>query len=391
MRLETGRILVAPDSFKGTLTASEAAMAMGRGVRRAVPGASVRLFPVSDGGEGFIDALVPPARGTQEWMEVRGPLPLQRVRARWALVAKGTTAVIEMASASGLALVPPDRRDPCVTSTFGVGELIRSALDRGAGTILIGIGGSATNDGGAGMASALGVKFLDSSGTVLPQGGSALAGLRRIDAEGLDGRLAKTVVTVACDVTSPLTGPEGASRVFAPQKGAGPADVEILESAMNRYAEALRDELGIDVGSLPGGGAAGGLGAGLVAFCGATLASGIDVVLDATGFDAALGSCDLLLTGEGRVDSQTRRGKALAGLLRRAGAAHVPVACVAGSIRGPRGGFTGDKGFIALESLADGPGGQEAAMNDAARSLEERTRSMLLTLTGRNPAESSHA
>jgi glycerate kinase len=304
-------------------------------------------------------------------------------------VAKGTTAVIEMAAASGLSLVPPDRRDPCVTTTFGVGELMRHALDRGAGTILIGIGGSATNDGGTGMASALGVKFLDSSGAVLAKGGSALAGLRRIDTGGLDARLAGTVVTVACDVTSPLTGPEGASRVFAPQKGAGPADVEILEAAMIRYAEVLRRDLGIDVGSLPGGGAAGGLGAGLVAFCGAALASGIDVVLDATGFDAALGSCDLLLTGEGRVDAQTRHGKALAGLLRRAAGAGVPVACVAGSVQGPHAEYTGEKGFLALESLADGPGGPDAEMANAARSLEERTRSMLLTLTDRDPAEGS--
>ena len=390
MPLEAGRILVAPDSFKGTLSASEAAMAMGRGVRRALPVASVRLFPVSDGGEGFIDALVPPARGTREWTEVRGPLPRQRVRARWALLAQGSTAVIEMAAASGLALVGRDERDPCVTSTFGVGELMLSALDRGAGTILVGIGGSATNDGGAGMASALGVRFLDSSGAVLPQGGSALAGLRRIDASGLDGRLAKTVVTAACDVRSPLTGPEGASRVFAPQKGAGPAEVEILECAMARYADVLRDDLGIDVVSLPGAGAAGGLGAGLAAFCGATLESGIDVVLDATGFDAALSSCDLLLTGEGRVDAQTRQGKALAGLLRRAFAARVPVACVAGSVRGPRTEYTGEKGFIALESLEDGPGGPERAMNDAARTLEEMTRSMLLTLTARNGAEGPH-
>jgi len=390
VRLDPGRILVAPDSFKGTLTASEAAMAMGKGVRRALPGASVRLFPVSDGGEGFIDALVPPARGTQEWTEVRGPLPSQRVRARWALVAKGTTAVIEMAAASGLALVPPDRRDPCVTTTFGVGELIRHALDRGVGSMLIGIGGSATNDGGTGMASALGVKFLDSSGGLLAQGGSALAGLRRIDAGGLDARLARTVVTVACDVTSPLTGPGGASRVFAPQKGAGPADVEILERAMIRYTDVLKAELGIDVGSLPRGGAAGGLGAGLVAFCGAALESGIDVVLDATGFDAALSSCDLVLTGEGRVDSQTRHGKALAGILRRAAGARVPVACVAGSVQGPHAEYTGEKGFIALESLADGPGGPDAAMANAARTLEERTRSMLLTLTARKAAEGSH-
>ncbi len=383
MSFDRGRILVAPDSFKGTLSAGEAAMAMGRGVRRALPRASVRLFPVSDGGEGFLDALIGVIGGTPVWTDVHGPLPPERVRARWALVRKESTAVIEMASAAGLMLVPPERRDPRVTTTFGVGELLRAALDRNVGAILVGIGGSATNDGGSGMASALGVKFLDSSGSVLPPGGAALSSLARIDVSGLDRRLARTQVTVACDVASPLSGPEGASRVFAPQKGADAAAVEVLEGALRRYGEVLGELAGADIGSVPGSGAAGGLGAGLISFCGATLVPGIDVVLDATGFDGVLASSDLVLTGEGRIDSQTRSGKALAGVLRRARAAHVPVAAVAGSIEGEESTYCGEDGFAALASLVGPSTGREDAMRDAARHLEEATRIMVLSLTAR--------
>ena len=380
VRLARGRILVAPDSFKGTLSAAEAAMAMGRGVRRALPRASVTLRPVSDGGEGFIDALIPFMGGTPVRTEVQGPLPGQRVRARWALVGKGTTAVIEIASAAGLMLVPPGKRDPRVTTTFGVGELIRSALKRNVGSILVGIGGSATNDGGAGMASALGVKFLDSSGSALPPGGGALADLAHIDVTGLDGRLADTAVTVACDVTNPLTGSDGASRIFGPQKGGDPAAVALLDRALHRYADVLLRDLGVDVETIPGSGAAGGLGAGLIAFCNARLTSGIDLVLDVTGFDDALGSTDLVLTGEGRIDAQTRSGKALSGILRRARARHVPVAAVAGSVESAVEDYIGPDGFIALAALDDGSVTRGAAMKNASRLLEERTRAMVHTL-----------
>ena len=380
MRLDQGRILVAPDSFKGTLNAAEAALAMGRGVRRALPRASVRLHPVSDGGEGFIDALIPFMEGTPVLTDVQGPLPGQRVRARWALVGKGTTAVIEMASAAGLALVPPGKRDPRVTTTFGVGELIRSALQRNVGSILVGIGGSATNDGGAGMATALGVKFLDSSGAVLPPGGASLADLARIDISGLDPRLTDTAVTVASDVTNPLTGPDGASRIFGPQKGGDPAAIAALEKALRRYAEVLRMDRGLDVETIPGSGAAGGLGAGLIAFCNARMASGIDIVLDVTGFDDALAASDLVLTGEGRIDAQTRSGKALSGILRRARARRVPVAAVVGSFEGEEREYVGGEGFVALTALDDGSVPPGAAMHDASRLLEERTRAMLLTL-----------
>ena len=384
MRLEGSRILVAPDSFKGTLSAAEAAMAMGRGVRRALPRASVRLFPLSDGGDGFIDTLIPAMGGVPEWAMVQGPLPSRRVRARWALAAKGKTALIEMAAAAGLALVPEGERNPGVTTTFGVGELINSALGREVDAILIGIGGSATNDGGTGMASALGARFLDSSGALLAGGGRSLASLAHIDTSGLDVRLGRTAVTVACDVTNVLTGPQGASRVFAPQKGADPATVEQLELALVRYAEVLRDDLGVDVADLPGSGAAGGLGAGLIAFCGAQLVSGIDLVLDATGFESALAASDLVLTGEGRIDSQTRSGKALAGVLRRAEAAHVPVAAVAGSVEGSVAEYVGEQGFVALTALTEGGEDPARAMKDAARLLEEKTRAMLCALIGKN-------
>jgi len=377
------RILVAPDSFKGTLTATEAALAMGRGVRRALPRASVRLHPVSDGGEGFIDAVIPFMHGTAVWTEVQGPLPGERVRARWGLARDGATALIEMASASGLTLIPPGRRDPRVTTTFGVGELIRCALDRSAASMLIGIGGSGTNDGGAGMASALGVKFLDSSGAALPPGGDSLSRLARIDMTGIDTRISNAAINVACDVTNPLTGSEGASFIFGPQKGADGAAVGSLDTALRRYAEVLRKDLGLDVETMPGGGAAGGLGAGLVAFCGARLTSGIDVVLDVTGFDDALSSSDLVLTGEGRIDRQTRSGKALSGILRRARVRHVPVAAVAGSVEGPAGRYVGGDGFIALAALEDGSTPPGPAMTRAARVLEEKTHALVLTLTSR--------
>ncbi len=383
MNLDRARILVAPDSFKGTLSAPEAALAMGKGIRRALPGASVRVFPVSDGGEGFIDALLPAMRGTIVHAEVHGPLPEQRVRSRWALVNKGETAVIETASAAGLSLVPPDRRDPCVTTTFGVGELIRGALERSANAILIGLGGSATNDGGAGMASALGVEFLDASGVRLTPGGASLAKLSHIDARGIDPRIAKTNITAACDVVNPLTGPDGASRVFGPQKGGDPAAVERLEAALRRFAEIIRSDLGLDIETYPGSGAAGGLAGGLMAFCGARIASGIDVVLDVTGFDGALGSSDLVLTGEGKIDSQTRAGKALSGILRRAHAAHVPVAALAGTIEGPRETYGGEEGFVALGALDDGPAAPGESMKNAPRALEERTRTLMLTLNDR--------
>jgi len=373
------RILVAPDSFKGTLSAAEAAAAIRRGVARVLPGAGVEIIPVSDGGEGFLDVILPRVGGSLRTTDVSGPLPQQRVGARWGMAGSGNMAVIESAAAAGLMLIPPEKRDPRVTTTFGIGELIRHGLDEGARRFLIGIGGTGTNDGGAGMASALGAKLLDARGKPLHPGGAALERLARIDVDGLDGRISGSSFTVASDVTNPLAGPSGASFVFGPQKGADPASAALLDRALTRYGVSLRRALGRDIASLPGSGAAGGLGAGLMAFCNARLEPGIDVVLDATGFDAVLETSDLVITGEGKIDSQTRGGKALSGILRRARAKHRPVVAVVGSAEGDPASYAGSEGFAALGVMAAGDTSPEEAMGDAARVLEERTAEVLTT------------
>ena len=379
------RILVAPDSFKGSLSAADAASAMAEGIRRVAPGIDIVTLPVSDGGEGLVDVLTPALGGTIVTEDVLGPLPEMRVTARWGYVPDRAMAVIAMAEAAGLALVPPARRDPRVTTTYGVGQLILAALGRNVHEIIVGIGGSATNDGGAGMASALGAEFLDESGNPLPPGGAALARLARIAIEQLDMRLRRVRVTAACDVTNPLTGPEGASRIYAPQKGGGAETVEILETALCRYAEILRTRLGHDVASIPGSGAAGGLGAGLLAFCDAELRPGIDIVLDATGFDRMLSGVDLVLTGEGRVDVQTRAGKALTGVLARARKAGVPVAVVAGSIEGDRSAYVGRNGFADIISLVDERTSITAAIARAGDLCTARTAEMLTRMRGLSP------
>lgn len=372
-----GRILIAPDSFKGTLSAAEAAGAMRRGVLRAVPGVAVELIPVSDGGEGFLDVIVPRMGGIFRVTEVSGPLPGQRVPARWGHF-EGV-GVIESAQAAGLMLIPTEKRDPRVTTTFGLGELIREMLDRLVRKFIVGIGGTGTNDGGAGCASALGAKFLDASGRKLPRGGAALARLDRILLGGLDRRLRESSFLVASDVTNPLTGPSGASLVFGPQKGADPATAALLDKALTRYGSRLKRALRKDIASLPGSGAAGGLGAGLMGFCRAELRPGIEVVLDATGFDAALTKSDLVITGEGKIDTQTRAGKALSGILRHAQEKGVPVVAVVGAVEGEESDFTGKDGFAGLGAMVRGKTTPEESMRDAARVLEERTAEVLAT------------
>lgn len=385
MTLPVRRILVAPDSFKGSLTAAEAAAAMAEGIRRVDAGIEINMLPVSDGGEGLVAVLTPALGGKEVASVVQGPLPGQHVTARWGHVPGSATAIIEMAEAAGIGLVPAGQRDPRITTTFGVGQLIEAALDRNVRAIIVGIGGSATNDGGAGMASALGAEFLDESGELLPYGGAALARLARISTERLDMRLRSVQVTAACDVTNPLTGPEGASRVYAPQKGAGPEIVELLETALCRYAAVLRTGLGREVAALPGSGAAGGLGAGLLAFCDADLRSGIDIVMDATGFERALAEADLVLTGEGKIDAQTRAGKALSGILSRARQAGVPVAAVVGCFEGDRSGSLKNEGYIDAITLVDSSTNQQSAMARAGELLADRTAELLRRLTGSLP------
>ncbi len=304
---------------------------MERGVLAAWPDACVVKVPIADGGEGTVEALVTATRGRFETRTVRGPLG-QPVEARWGVLGDGRTAVIEMAAASGITLVPEGRRDPRVSSTFGTGQLLRAALDQGFGRIVVGIGGSATNDGGSGMARALGVRFLDGRGEPLPEGGAALARLASLDLAGVDPRLAGAEILVACDVDNPLTGPRGASAVFGPQKGATPAVVAELDAALERYARISSDATGRDVAGRPGAGAAGGLGAGLLLFTPARLVPGIDLVLDSTRFDEQVRGASLVIVGEGRTDHQTAMGKAPVGVARVAARHGVPVLLVSGSL-----------------------------------------------------------
>jgi glycerate kinase len=325
------RIVVAPDSYKGSVSALGVAQAMERGIRRVFPDADVRKIPIADGGEGTVEALVAATNGSLRRMDATGPLG-ERVAAHWGILGDGRTAVVEMAAASGLPLVPEERRDPRIATTRGTGELLRAALDAGLRQIIIGIGGSATNDGGAGMAQALGARFLDANGQELPDGGAALARLQHIDLAGLDPRLKDCRITVACDVDNPLCGPRGASAVFGPQKGANPEMVAELDAALAHFSRVAREATGKAVAELPGAGAAGGLGAGLMFFSPAKLRPGVEIVLDAVNFAGLVEGAAFVLTGEGCTDFQTAFGKAPVGVAKLAGQFGVPVFCLSGGL-----------------------------------------------------------
>lgn len=328
------QILVAPDKFKGSLTADEAARAIAIGLARALPGATLDLLPIADGGEGTVDALVFATGGERREAAVTGPLG-EPVRATWGVLGDGRTAVVESASVCGLSLVSPARRDPRVTTSRGLGELLRAVLEAGFSEVIVGLGGTGTNDGGAGLAQALGAKLLDADGRELGPGGGALSRLARLDASALDPVRRALHVTCACDVQSPLAGLDGASLVFAAQKGATPEVARALDQALERWGEALARTSGgggSAVAGQPGAGAGGGLGAGLAALLGAALVSGADLVLDAVGFDARAARADLIVTGEGALDAQTRRAKAPMAALRRARALGRPVVALAGQV-----------------------------------------------------------
>lgn len=324
-------ILIAPDSFKGSLSASQVCDAVEAGIRRVLPGAEIVKVPMADGGEGTVQALVDATGGKLVTQEVTEPMG-ERVEASFGLLGDGETAVIEMASASGLPLVTPEKRNPLLTTTYGTGELILAALERGRGRLIVGIGGSATNDGGAGMAQALGAKLLDADGRDIGLGGGALAALESIDVSGMTPLLGEARVQVACDVTNPLCGPEGASHVYGPQKGATPAMVAQLDANLAHYAELIRRDLGRKVGEMPGAGAAGGLGGGLVAFCNAELKPGIELVIDAVKLEQKMRRADLVITGEGKIDAQSAFGKTPMGVARLAKRLGVPVVAIGGTI-----------------------------------------------------------
>ena len=324
------KVVVAPNTFKGSLSAPEAAAAIARGVREAFPDAEVVEIPVADGGDGTVEALVSAHRGEYRTVQAEGPLR-DPVQATYGLIEAGRTGVVELASASGLTLIPAERRDPRKTSTYGFGQLLEAVRAAGVERIIAGIGGSATNDGGAGMAQALGYRLLDSAGADLARGGAALARLARIDSSGFDRAWRSVKVMVACDVTNPLTGPLGASAVYGPQKGADEAAIRELDAALANFAAVIERDLGKRVADVPGAGAAGGAGAGLIAFLDATLVPGAPLVVEASGFDAKLKGADLVITGEGQADAQTGYGKAPGEVAKRAKAARIPVLLIAGS------------------------------------------------------------
>lgn len=323
--------MLAPDSFKESMTAKEVCIAMEKGLRKVYPAANYVHVPMADGGEGTVQSLVDATGGQIRYIEVTGPLG-EPVTAAYGLLGDGTTAAIEMASASGIHLVNKDNKNPLKTTTYGTGELIRECLNRGIRKIIIGIGGSATNDGGTGMAEALGARFLDATGNTLPRGGGSLGELASVDISSLDDRLQQVQLIVACDVTNPLCGEHGASQVFGPQKGATPEMVQQLDANLAHYADMVKQQLGKDVRDLPGAGAAGGLGAGLLIFTQATLQKGIEIVIEYTGLKQKLATADIVLTGEGGIDFQTKFGKTPYGVAQAAKQSGKKVIAVAGYI-----------------------------------------------------------
>jgi len=359
------KIIIAPQGFKGNLTALEVARAIEEGIKRVVPHAKTTIKPMADGGEGTVQALVDATGGEMMVTEVTGPLE-ERVTAHWGILSDKTTAVIEMAAASGLPLVPPEKRNPLMTTTYGTGELIRTALDHGCRKLIIGIGGSATNEGGAGMAQALGAKFLDARGEELPFGGAALARLEHIDVSNLDPRLADFDVTLASDVNNPLCGPRGASAIYGPQKGATPEMVKQLDAALAHYADVIQKDLGIDVRDVPGAGAAGGLGLGLMVFLKAKMVPGIDVVIKATKLVADLKGADLVFTAEGRIDRQSAMGKVPTGVALKAKEFGSTVIALAGEVADDHR-VVYEQGIDAVLSIAPGPISLEQSMADAEK------------------------
>lgn len=359
------KIVLAPDSFKDSMSALEVCQAMQQGVRRVLPEAQFIVIPMADGGEGTTEALVAATGGHMRTVEATGPLPSDRPKAtgRVGLSGDGRTAIIEMACVSGLPLVPREKRNPLYTTTYGTGELIRDALEHGARHIIIGIGGSATTDLGAGMAQALGVRFIrrDGNEIIEPMTGELLAEVASIDIAGLHPAVRESRIEAACDVDNPLLGPRGCAAVYGPQKGATQEIVERLEANLTSAIEVVERTIGRSVRSVPGAGAAGGLGAGLMAFLGAELRPGINIVLDASGFAEKIRGSQLVLTGEGRIDSQTAYGKTISGVARMAAAQGIPVVALVGCI-GDGVSNLYDIGVTSIFSLVPGPCTLDEAM-----------------------------
>ncbi len=357
------KIVCAPNAFKGSLRAPAVARAMAKGVRGCLPTALVEKIPLADGGDGLLDVLLDQEGGRLRDLEITGPYGT-KINSFWGLLADGQTAIIETALAAGLALVGDADLNPMLATTYGVGELIGAALDCGCRKFIVGLGGSATNDGGMGMAQALGVKFYDVDDKELGHGGGELTKIRRIDTASLDRRLARAEFLIACDVDNPLTGPRGASMVYGPQKGADVAMVKELDKGMHNFAHVIKKELGIDLGKVPGSGAAGGLGAGFLSFLQGKLVSGIELVMNRLRFDERIAGASLILTGEGSLDGQTAFGKVPYGVGKKALAYGIPAVAIAGSLRADAKDLH-NHGLTALFAITDGPMDIDAAMGGA--------------------------
>lgn len=381
------KIVLAPDSFKGNLTSLQVASALEKGIKRVLPGAKCIKAPMADGGEGTVQSLVDATGGKFVRKKVTGPLG-KPVTARYGMLADGETAVIEMAEASGLPLVTGKSRNPMKTTSYGTGELLLDAARRGASKIIIGIGGSATNDGGVGMAQAIGVRFLDKNGKTIKQHGAGgmLDKIAGIDISGLDPQMKKTKVVVACDVNNPLCGKNGASHVFGPQKGATPAMVKTLDANLRHLAGIIKKDLKKDVLNRKGAGAAGGLGAGLVAFARASMKSGIDIVLESTKIAKHLKNADLVITGEGQVDFQTAFGKTPSGVAKAARKYGVPTIAIGGGLANDANGVF-KHGIAGLESACASPISLEEAMDNSKALLANAAERVIhLVLIGKKIA-----
>ncbi|WP_165588239.1 glycerate kinase [Bifidobacterium longum] len=372
------RYLCAPDSFKESLTAMEAARAMAQGIENADHDAEVRCLPMADGGEGTARALVDATGGSMRAVPVHDPLG-RPVEGHFGLLADGTTAVVETAEASGLALLEAKERNPLIASSYGTGELMLAAVRSGAKRIIVGLGGSATNDAGAGLLQALGVRLLDKNGNDLARGGAALANLTTIDISTMDPALKNVAITAACDVTNPLTGPTGASAVFGPQKGASKDDVATLDAALAHFAQVIDSQLGVAVNDVPGAGAAGGIGAALKGFLNAEFRPGIAIVIEQSGLDAAAQWADVVFTGEGSIDFQTKFGKTPAGVAETAKRHGKPVIAVAGHI-GTGIDELHEVGIDAVFGIAPGAASLSELLADAAANVTRTTEQIVRTL-----------
>lgn len=372
------KIVIAPDSFKGSISAVEAAHAIEKGIKQYLPDAQTVLLPVADGGEGTLESMVAATKGKKIECTVTGPLS-NPVKASYGLLGDGKTCVIEMASASGLCLVPKDQLNPLVTTTYGTGELIKKALDDGCRQFILAIGGSATNDGGIGMLQALGMQLLDSLGEVVGYGGKELCKISTIDDTGWDQRIAESTFIIASDVQNPLVGTHGASHVFGPQKGATPEMVELLDKNMNHWADLVEAKKGIRLHDLPGAGAAGGIGGAFQAFFPAIMKRGIDIVIECTGLREALLGADVVFTGEGQIDFQTASGKTPMGVAQEAQKLNIPTIVLAGSI-GNGIDILYQYGIQSIHSIVSGPMTLHEAMEKAPELLAQKAEQVMRTL-----------